>query len=78
MKSCICCGTKSDADAQTCANCGEGSWSYLPVVIDHWEQAPIIAIEDASPTVPENFSPPMAIVDPDTAVEVPARRRRNR
>jgi hypothetical protein len=87
MKSCLCCGVRANAEAQTCANCGEGSWSDSRIVVlkpkdESPKEKPIVIgprdREDASPTVPENFSPPMAIVDPDTAVEVPARRRRNR
>ena len=42
MKKCIPCGTEAVADAQTCANCGEGSWSVS------------IASEDPAPEVPES------------------------
>jgi hypothetical protein len=32
MKTCLCCHTKAAADALTCANCGEGSWSAVEMV----------------------------------------------
>lgn len=67
MKICICCGTKADAIAPTCANCGEGSWTVSIVPSEPEEKA--TEAEGSSVGV----SP-----DLDTSPEIPARRRRNR
>lgn len=71
MKKCLCCGTEAVAEAHTCANCGEGSWSAP------FFATPIEAEKPAEPIVhPVEHS--FDSMDPETAIEVPARRRRNR
>ena len=69
MKKCIPCGTEAAADAQTCANCGEGSWSVS-----------IFDSEDSAPEASESKieSDKLPDTDPDPAVESIPKRRRNR
>jgi hypothetical protein len=72
MKTCLCCGTKAAADALTCANCGEGSWSVPEV----WKDAPAWPVSSGEPKESTNIVPiPVAPIDPETIAEVPARRR---
>ena len=74
MKKCIPCGTEAVSEAHTCANCGEGSWSIS------------IDVAQPEPTEIDKFAEPVASssehsfdsTDPETAIEVPSRRRRNR
>lgn len=55
MKKCICCGTEAVADAPTCANCGEGSWSVsLPVEFYDATSSAILIPEDSAPEVSES------------------------
>lgn len=65
MKTCICCTAQASADAVTCTRCGEASWSQ-------------VEIAEAKNEVPEGFSTPVQVVDPDTAIEVPRIRRGKR
>lgn len=68
MKTCICCGTKADAVASTCANCGEASWSVVT-----GESCSAMSIEiKAEPPASLNLA---SVRDPDTAIEVPRVRR---
>lgn len=73
MRTCICCGTRADADAVTCANCGEASWS-----IAKFDPLPTsIESHDAKSEVPTTMQL-ASVWDPDTAIEVPLKRRNKR
>jgi hypothetical protein len=83
MKICICCNTEADDSAITCANCGEGSWSRSSIVaVRSNEPKPesfaIIPSPETAPTIANEEMQPVAISDPETAPDIPARRRRNR
>lgn len=70
MKKCIPCGTEAVAEAHTCANCGEGSWSESIAASSPIE----VPAEPVAMSNEHSFDSS----DPETAIEVPARRRRNR
>ncbi len=72
MKKCLCCGTEAVSEAHTCANCGEGSWSESIV------ETPIAVEPIENEQSPDRSGHSFDSTDPETAVEVPARRRRNR
>lgn len=81
MKKCIPCGTEAVADAQTCANCGEGSWSVsLPIEFYDATSSAISIPEDPAPKVSESKIEPDKLpdTDPDPVVESMPKRRRNR
>lgn len=70
MKTCICCGTKANADVCTCANCGEGSWTM-------GESKPTnptnSAIENDESKIATSNGP--IETDPDTSPQIPTRKR---
>lgn len=76
MKTCLCCGTDAVSEAHLCANCGEGSWSDSVVRVPV-ESEPIENEKPAEPIVSSNEHS-FDSSDPETAIEVPAKRRRTR
>lgn len=89
MKKCLCCGTESVAEAHTCANCGEGSWSVPSIepatIADEKLAEPIVSSDsetevesvERAKTIPPPIDRSFDSSDLETAIEVPAKRRRN-
>jgi hypothetical protein len=73
MKTCLCCHMKAAADAPTCANCGEGSWSAVEIVEENPSPV-VVESHNTKSDVPATMKL-ASTWDPDTAVEIPVKRR---